>query len=238
MRHFEVQLRAQEVQRRIQAKLDWLSTEERAYWQTVIARGHAGKQDIEFLAISLDEKGQPLPVVHTDVATWLFLNNFTKEILRGEMKPEDVLWRLKLFVVPYPVGLFLEGVGPAVANDSYASFGVWENFKRDLYHSPRVIWGREVNLLFLGLAKQILAAYDTEGRIKDAKLGPYVQELRAILEKTLAAVEASGLKHNELWSYRIEGEKLVPARYATTTDIQLWNLTDLAVQFMLERLKM
>ena len=238
VQHFEVRLSAQEVQRRIRAKLDWLSTEERAYWETVIARGDAGKQDIEFLGISLDEKGQPIPVVHTDVATWLFLNNFTEEILRGEMKPEDVLGRLKMFVVPYPVGLFLEGIGPAVANDVYASLGVWENFKRDLYHSPRVIWGREVNLLFLGLAKQILAAYDAEGRIKDANLGPYVQELRAILEKTLVAVEASGLKHNELWSYRIERERLVPARYATTTDIQLWNLTDLAVQFMLERLKM
>jgi len=238
VRHFEVHLSAQEVQRRIRAKLDWLSVEERAYWEAVIARDDADKQDIEFLVISLDEKGQPIPVVHTDVATWLFLNNFTEEILRGEMKPEDVLWRLKLFVVPYPVGLFLEGIGPAVANDVYASTDVWENFKRDLYHSPRVIWGREVNLLFLGLAKQILAAYDAEGRIKDANLGPYIQELRAILEKTLAAVEASGLKQNELWSYRIEGKKLVPARYATTTDIQLWNLTDLAVQFLLGRLKM
>ncbi|MCH7677020.1 hypothetical protein IH879_19025, partial [candidate division KSB1 bacterium] len=39
------------------------------------------------------------------------------------------------------------------------------------------------------------------------------------------------------WSYRIEGGKLLPVRYATTTDIQLWNLTDLAVQFLLERLK-
>ncbi|MCZ6818937.1 MAG: hypothetical protein O7G31_05535, partial [Calditrichaeota bacterium] len=94
-----------------------------------------------------------------------------------------------------------------------------------------------VNLFFLGLAKQILTAYDSEGRLKDAKLGPYVQELRAILEKTLAAVEASGLKHNELWSYQIEGEKLLPARYATTTDIQLWNLTNLAVQFLLDRLQ-
>ena len=143
---------------------------------------------------------------------------------------------MQMFVTPYPIGLFLAVVGPVVANDVYASPDIWQKFENDLYHSPRVIWGREVNLFFLGLAKQIMAAYDSEGQIKEASLAPYVQELRAILEKTLTAVEASGLKHNELWSYRIEGGKLLPVRYATTTDIQLWNLTNLAVQFLLDRL--
>lgn len=236
IRHFEIHLRPQEVQRRVRAKLDWLPEEERAYLERIIEQTGADKEGVEFLAISLDAKGQPIPVVNTDVATWLFLENLTEEILKGEMRPADVLKRLKVFVVPYPVGLFLEGVGPVVANDAYASSEVWENFKRDHYHSPQVIWGREVNLLFLGLAKQILAAYDSEGRVKDTSLESYVQELRAIFDKTLTAVEASGLKHNELWSYRVEGQKLLPARYATTTDIQLWNLTDLAVQYRLEHL--
>ncbi len=236
-RHFEVYLSPQEVQQRVRAKLDWLPEEEREYWQNVIAKSAADKEGIEFLALSLDEKGQPIPVANTDVATWLFLENVTEEVLKGTIKPEEVIKRLRIFVVPYPVGLFLDGVGPVVANDAYAFSKVWKNFKRDLYHSPRVIWGREVNLLFLGLSKQILAAYDSDGRIKDANLDSYVRELRAILDKTLTAVTASGLKHNELWSYRIEGGKLLPARYATSTDIQLWNLTDLAVQFLLERLK-
>ncbi|MFQ5865878.1 MAG: hypothetical protein ACE5IW_11685 [bacterium] len=236
VRHFEVYLSPQEVQQRVRVKLEWLPEEERVYWENVIAKSAADKERIEFLALSLAEKGQPIPVANTDVATWLFLENVTGEVLKGEIKPTEVIKRLNIFVVPYPVGLFLDGVGPVVANDAYASSDVWENFKRDLYHSPRVIWGREVNLLFLGLAKQILAAYDSDGRIKDVNLDSYVRELRAILDKTLTAVTASRLKHNELWSYRIEDERLLPARYTTSTDIQLWNLTDLAVQYMLERL--
>lgn len=236
VRHFEVHLSAQEVQRRVRAKLDWFPEAERTYWHKVIANSGADQKGVEFLALSLDEKGQPIPVANTDVATWLFLDDLTKAALKGEIRPEEIVNRLRVFVTPYPVGLLLEGVGAVVANDAYASATVWENFRRDIYHSPRVIWGREVNLLFLGLAKQIAAAYDAQGRIKDAGLDSYVQELRWILDKTLAAVEASGLKHNELWSYRIDGETLLPARYATTSDIQLWNLTNLAVQFLLDRL--
>jgi hypothetical protein len=235
VRHFEVHLPPQEVQRRVRAKLHSLSEEERSYWEKAIAKSAAGKEGVQFLALALDEKGQPLPVANTDVVSWLFLENLTEKILQGEIKSGDVLDRLKIFGMSYPVGLFLEGVGPVVANDAYADSVVWKNFERDHYHSPRVVWGREVNQLFLGLSKQILAAYNADGQIKDASLDSYVKELRALLNQTHTAVEASGLKHNELWSYRIANAALLPARYASTTDIQLWNLTDLAVQFMLAR---
>ena len=53
---------------------------------------------------------------------------------------------------------------------------------------------------------------------------------------SFAAVEASGLKHNELWSYRIAGDTLRPIRYGTSSDVQLWNSTSLAVEFVLSRL--
>jgi hypothetical protein len=93
-----------------------------------------------------------------------------------------------------------------------------------------------VNLVLLGLSKQILAAHDDQGRMKSPMLGTYVHELREALNMITTAVEASGLKHNELWSYRIEDGKLFPSRYPASCDIQLWNLTDLAVQYSLERL--
>jgi hypothetical protein len=50
---------------------------------------------------------------------------------------------------------------------------------------------------------------------------------------TYLAVEASGLKHHELWSYEIVDGTLRPIRYGASTDVQLWNVTDLAVQFVL-----
>jgi hypothetical protein len=123
-------------------------------------------------------------------------------------------------------------------NDAYASPAVQQRFRNDPYHSPRVVWGREVNLLFLGLAHQIEAAYDASGRLRNESeaLRSYVEALRRILETTREAVEASGLRHSELWSYRIDDGTLRPVRYGTSTDIQLWNVTDLAVRFLLDRL--
>jgi hypothetical protein len=46
-------------------------------------------------------------------------------------------------------------------------------------------------------------------------------------------VDRSGLRHAELWSYTIENGRLVPSRYGTSSDVQLWSLTDLAVQYLL-----
>jgi hypothetical protein len=56
------------------------------------------------------------------------------------------------------------------------------------------------------------------------------------LRASLAAVNASGLQHNELWSYEIKGGKLVPVRYGTSSDVQLWNTTNLVVQYALSQL--
>jgi hypothetical protein len=100
------------------------------------------------------------------------------------------------------------------------------------------VWGREVNLLLLGLARQVGAAYDTAGalRTESDSLRARVDAMRGLLEATLEAVDVSGLGHNELWSYRIEGDTLRPVRYGQSSDIQLWNVTDLSVGFLLDRL--
>ena len=181
--------------------------------------------------------GQTIPVINTDPATLLFLENITDRILDGKARPKQVLKFIEPFLLPYPVGLFVDGLGPLVANDAYASKETWEIYHKDLYHSPRTVWGREVNLLLLGLAKQLLAAFDFSGKLKNSNLGPYVKELSIALKKTLAAVKASVLKSNELWTYRIQDGKLFAVRYGSTSDIQLWNLTDLAVQYYLNRIK-
>jgi hypothetical protein len=109
----------------------------------------------------------------------------------------------------------VDGLGPLVANDAYAARDVWEAFRRDRYHSPFVVWGRDVNALLAGLALQRRNGVDTA---------------IATIE---AAVDRSGLRHAELWSYTIENGRLVPSRYGTSSDVQLWSLTDLAVQYLL-----
>ncbi len=236
VKHFGVSLSPPEVERRVQARLSRLPAGERAFWQRDLAKSGTGKRDIKFLALSLDDQGLPIPVVNTDPAAIWFLEDFSSAILEGEVDPAELMERLEIFLLPYPRGLFVEGVGPLVSNDAYAPEAVWENFRLDPYHSPRVVWGREVNLILLGLTGQILGALDSDGQVKDPLLDAYVRQLRAALEKILTAVDSSGLKHNELWSYRIVDQRLEPVRYATSSDIQLWNLTDLAVQYSLARI--
>ena len=233
-RHFVVSFTPEEIRSRVAAKLQWLPAEERAYWQGVLSSTGADRQPLEFLAISLDSAGRPIPVVNTDPATGLYLRNATDTTSSALAA---VTRDVRAIMRPYPVGLFVDRLGPLVANDAYATRSVWESFRADTYHSPRVVWGREVNLVLLGLANQITGATDAAGRPRDPSLTAYVTEMRDALRRANAAVEASGLKHNELWSYEIVGGVLKPIRYGASTDVQLWNVTDLAVQFILSRIR-
>jgi hypothetical protein len=126
------------------------------------------------------------------------------------------------------VGLLVAQLGPLATNDAYADRRVWNTFAKDAYHGPRVVWGREVNLLLLGLAAV---------QRRDSTRAGAAQQAAAAAREVLAAVQASGLEHSELWSYRIEGNRLIPTRYGTGSDVQLWSTTDLAVQYLRETRK-
>jgi hypothetical protein len=114
---------------------------------------------------------------------------------------------------------------------------VWNPFRDDPYHGPRVVWGREVNLILLGLAKQLDALRADSTAVESPSITAYARTLEDALRKVDDAVLASGFKHAELWSYRIENGRLVPTRYGTSSDIQLWSSTDLAVQYVMSERK-
>jgi hypothetical protein len=213
-RHFEVNIPAAQAHKRVIDKLAWLPPEEGRYWQRFSHLRQ--KSPVSFLALSLDSAGTPIPVVNTDPATGLFLEY--------AVDPQAVLRDVMPFVLQFPRGLFVPGVGPLVANDVYASREVWERFRADTYHGPRVVWGREVNLFLIGVANRISRGGDESAQLRDA------------LRVTLEAVNASGLQHNELWSYEIKGGRLLPVRYGTSSDVQLWNTTNLVVQYVLSNL--
>ncbi len=212
-RHFVVALAPADVLARVRARLAALPTAEREHWAQVLDRSGMPADTLRFFALSLDSAGQPIPVMSTDPATWLLLENL------GSAREAELL---RPFLLPYPVGLLIDGVGPVAANDAYAPPAVWEMFERDLYHSPRVVWGREVNVLVAALAQRVRGSPDSVAT--------------AVLSRTIDAVTRSGLKQAELWSYRLEGGTLRPFRYGSSSDVQLWSLTDLAVQFLLARL--
>jgi hypothetical protein len=234
VQHFVVRLAPADAQARIRAKLASLPEAERGHWIHVLAVTSADRDSMTFLALSLDAAGRPIDVVNTDPATALFLVDLSG---RGQAPVDIAPFRnIDPFVRHYPAGLFVDLLGPLVANDTYASPEVWSVFERDQYHSPRVVWGREVNLITLGLARQLAAAVDARGRPRDPSLTPWVASLTSALRKVQSAVDASGLRQFELWSYRIDNGRLQPVRYGTSSDVQLWNTTSLAVQWALARL--
>jgi hypothetical protein len=227
-RHFVVRLTADELRERVRRRLASLPETERTHWAGVLAATHADAEPIEFLALSLDASGLPIAVANSDVATRLFLG----DLARGAVAPDSVeraavLRDVRTFVRPYPVGLLIDGIGPVVANDAYATPPVWEAFERDRYHSPRVVWGRENNLFLLGTTRrtqQAGAGGDTPA------LAAYRRELAAAVDQVGAAVEASGF-HSELWSYELRNGRVVPVRYGSGSDVQLWSTTDLTVGY-------
>jgi len=211
-RHFVVALSPADVAARVHARLEALPAAERDYWGQVLTRSGMPADTLRFFAVSLDSLGQPIPVMSTDPATWLLLEHL------GPAREAELL---RPFLLPYPVGLLIDGVGPVAANDAYAEPAVWQMFARDQYHSPRVVWGREVNVLVSALAQRARGGPDSVAG--------------TVLARTLDAVARSGLKQAELWSYRLDHGSLRAVRYGSSSDVQLWNLTDLAVQFLLAR---
>jgi hypothetical protein len=230
-RHFVVRLAPADVRARVAERLAAMPAAEREYWQRLVAAGGIDRDSLVFLAVALDGAGKPIGVANTDPATRLFLGDHEERGARTDPAAvRDLLRDVRLFGRRYPVGLLIEGVGPAVANDTYAPPAVWHAFERDAYHGPRVVWGREVNLFLLGVSDRIAA-----GR-GDPLVAPHLPELRANLERVRSAVQSSGFR-SELWSYELRDGRIVPVRYGSGSDVQLWSTSDLAVQFALSRLR-
>ena len=230
-RHFLIRLSPAEVHSKVTARIAAMPDQERAYWLQLLTTS-VDRDSVVFLALSLDAQGLPIGVANTDPATRLFLGNgrHAWEPHAAVTDTSDLradLRDVELFVRNYPVGLFIDRVGPVVANDAYASPTIWREFERDQYHGPRVVWGREVNLFLLGVANRLAAASSGDEA--------YVRQLRDAVDKVQSAVQASGF-HSELWSYEFRGGRPEPVRYGTGSDVQLWSTTDLAVQFALSRL--
>jgi hypothetical protein len=234
--HFLVRLSPAQVRERVDARLGAMPERERAHWREVIARTQATRDSLEFLALSLDAEGRPIAVANSDVATRLFLGDDERSPSAPDAESRDAVLRdVRLFARHYPVGLLVDSVGPVVASDAYASPSVWADFERDRYHGPRVVWGRENNLFLLGAMSHLSEAV-TGGASSDAARSAYRDELRRAIDDVRGAVEASGF-HSELWSYELRGGRVVPVRYGSGSDVQLWSTTDLVEGFLRARMK-
>jgi len=196
-RHFAVAIPGDSARSRIAARLKAFPDSVRRYWEGVFQQ-ESVPDTLRFLALALDGVGEPIPVLNTDPAMALLV---------GRRELVDSVNYLRSVLQPYPVGLFVPRLGVLTVNDAYATPQVWHDFAQDAYHSPTVVWGRDVNLLLAGLASDTIAE----------------------------AVAQSRMGYGELWSYAIVHDSLVPVRYGVSSDVQLWTLTDLAVQYLMDK---
>src|SRR5438876_1422936 len=121
-RHFRVALNPHAVGARVDAWLRALPQPEADLWGGAWQRSGPLADTLRFLALSLDGAGRPIPLVNTDPAMLLLLEPLDRQRVRELITP---------IFASYPVGLFVDDLGPLVANDAYAAAAVWESFRRD-----------------------------------------------------------------------------------------------------------
>lgn len=175
-------------------------------------------QSLRYHAISLDERGRPVPIINSDEGFAL---------LFGHPAPADLQAYVGALARPFPAGLMTD-IGLLVANPALADREVQDRFTPAAYHGA-VVWSWQQALFAAGLARQ-LARTDlppaTRAVLRDAQ---------AKLWRAIEATRAT--QSSELWSWAFENSRYrVVAFGAGKADVdesnaaQLWSTVYLAVQ--------
>lgn len=177
-----------------------------------------GKAPLAFYAIALDDKGAPIPIVHTDEAF---------DLLFGMPTPADLETSVRAMMRPFPAGL-LTDIGVVVANAAHTDARLQADFTPAKYHGA-VVWSWQQALLAAGLERQ-LARTDLPAATRTM-----LAEAQTDLWRVIKAARA--VQSSELWSWAFEdGAYKVVAFGAGKQDAdesnaaQLWSTVYLAVQ--------
>ncbi len=237
---FKVKLSPDQVRERVKRYLKRFPEEERRYFLSqeidgvTIEEFLEGKKTpkslrdgIEFLALSLDESGRPIPVMNTDIGFLLF-----NEVL----PPKRLAEILKVIELPYPIGLYTP-VGtlcssPALSGDEK----LHEALNKEAYHGT-VVWPWQDVYITLGLIKQYRYYKSKADRLSrdHAKLLPRIKrDIEMELNRIKRLREKYGdFINNELWNYQVEEENgkltMKPIPHAgknvdtESNTVQLWS---------------
>ena len=141
-----------------------------------------GGKALSFHALSLDEQGKPVAILHSDEGFRLLLT---------EPTPRDLKRSVDAIMKPFPAGLMTEA-GLVVANPALASADLQREFTRFAYHGA-VIWSWQQALLAAGLERQ-LRRKDLAETVR-ADLAQARERLWAVIEQTRS------MRTSELWSW-------------------------------------
>ena len=172
---------------------------------------------LELNALSLDERGRPVPVLHSDDGFLLLL---------GRPTPEQLERAIGALSRPFPAGL-LTPVGMLVANPVFADASVRARFSSSDYHGT-VVWSWQQAMMAAGLDRQL------ERSDLPAALRARLLDARAQL---WTAIDSAGeLRSSELWSwsfangcYRAEPFGARRADVDESNAAQLWSTVFLAL---------
>lgn len=175
-------------------------------------------RDLIVNAIALDEKLQPIPVVHSDGGFALLLQ---------DPSAAEVERLVETMLRPFPAGL-LTDAGLLVANPAFVDRDTQRKFDTTAYHGT-VVWSWQQALLAAGLDRQI-ARKDlpkaTKARLEDAR-----KRLWSVIDGTRE------LRASELWTWRFVDGRYQPAPFGQSSGdadesnaAQLWSTVYLAVK--------
>jgi hypothetical protein len=208
-RHFEVVVPAEQAKAQIAA---YAAAEglDPAAGQAAVAG------ELRFPALSLDDGGRPLPIMHSDDGFLLLFGEPDDAALRG------VADRLRR---PLPAGLATP-VGMVIANGAFAEPALAGLFARDRYHGA-VVWSWQQALMAAGLERQLGRA-DLAATTRQA----LVAAQRDLWRMIGATGEVRAAEH---WSWQVVDGKVAVYRFGEGQDhesnaVQLWSTVYLAVR--------
>ncbi len=177
-----------------------------------------GTAPLAFNALSLDDAGKPVPVVHSD-------DGFA--LLFGTPSAADLDRSVDAMMRPFPAGLMTD-IGLLVANPAFAPADVQGRFGATAYHGT-VVWSWQQAILAAGLDRQL-------GR---GDLPPATRRrLVSARERLWRAIDAAGeVRTSELWSWAYANDRYTVAPFgASSADVdesnaaQLWSTVFLALR--------
>lgn len=185
--------------------------------QTGIPAGTLPNSTTSFYAVSLDDQGNPIPVMNSDGGFALLFGT----------PSSDVLTRIVTATVqPFPVGLVTDA-GMLVANPAYANAALWPRFTNAAYHGT-VVWSWQQAMWVAGLDRQ-LARQDLPADVRTLLTNARLRIWQVISN-------ASQMRASEMWTwsytngaYQAEAFGTHSADATEANAAQLWSTTYLAI---------
>lgn len=180
-----------------------------------VPEAHAGA--VAFPALSLDARGEPVPIMSSDDSFVLMFGD------PDDAQLSAIADRIR---APFPRGL-MTPVGVVVANPAYAKDAALRaRFGKDAYHGA-VIWSWQQAMLAAGLARQ-LSRDDLAPATREA-----LKSAQAALWQVIGA--AKDIRAAEHWTWRFADGAYHIARFGGGADTeanaaQLWSTVYLAVK--------